>query len=521
MSPAVLVLDNPIQNYAWGSRTAIAELLGRPTPSPEPEAELWIGAHPKAPSRIAEPRGRGTLDRAIQDDPVALLGSEVCDRFGNELPFLFKVLAAGEPLSIQAHPNQEQARGGWARENAEGIPLDAPRRNYRDMNHKPELVCALTAFTALKGFRPFDDVANGLRPIARPELGAETDRLAREATPPGAARALRAPDDARGRRAHAAPEARRRRSRAQARGRGLALGQAASRRASRRRLGARAALLEPRDARRRARECTSPAGELHAYLEGTALEIMANSDNVLRGGLTPKHVDVQELMAVLLFDAPPLEVLVPEPESAGASSFKTPAREFELGFVELTKSRPFTPRRRPRRRDPAPARRRQPAREPGLGRHAQARLQRARAGGRPVVRAPGRRPHRARPRPRLMPPLVTPRRILAARVIAIVVDLAQFALLPVDAHAAQQRDRRGDGPADDLARRLALGVPADVPRGARAVRGPRADLDARGDVRDARRGRPPAAPTPRAPEPAPASAAVALTFDQAREASGS
>ena len=170
MSPPVLVLENPIQNYAWGSRTAIAELLGRPTPSERPEAELWNGAHPKAPSRIVSPAGLGTLDRAIQDDPVGLLGADVCDRFGNELPFLFKVLAAAEPLSIQAHPNQEQARGGWNRENAEGIPLDAPRRNYRDSNHKPELVCALTPFVALKGFRPLEETVRALEPLARHEL---------------------------------------------------------------------------------------------------------------------------------------------------------------------------------------------------------------------------------------------------------------------------------------------------------------------------------------------------------------
>jgi mannose-6-phosphate isomerase len=273
---------------------------------------------------------------------VALLGPEVCDRFGNELPFLFKVLAAGEPLSIQAHPNQEQARGGWARENAEGIPLDAPRRNYRDMNHKPELVCALTAFTALKGFRPFDDVANGLRPIARPELGAETDRLAREATPQ-ALRALFArlmtleADERTPLLKRAAAEAARK------------PGDAAWRWVKRL-LAAHpddVSVLAPLYLNLVTLDAGEgmylPAGELHAYLEGTALEIMANSDNVLRGGLTPKHVDVQELMAVLLFDAPPLEVLVPEPESPGASSFKTPAREFELGFVELTKSRPFTP----------------------------------------------------------------------------------------------------------------------------------------------------------------------------------
>jgi mannose-6-phosphate isomerase len=149
MRQSVFVLDNPIQNYAWGSRHAIADLLGRPSPSAAPEAELWIGAHPKAPSRIVSPPGLGTLDRAIQNDPVDILGREVCDQFGNELPFLLKVLAAAEPLSIQAHPDHEQARRGWARENAEGVPVDASHRNYRDPSHKPELVCALSAFTAL------------------------------------------------------------------------------------------------------------------------------------------------------------------------------------------------------------------------------------------------------------------------------------------------------------------------------------------------------------------------------------
>ena len=184
--PSVLVLDNPIQNYAWGSHTAIAELLGRKAPSAQPEAELWIGAHPKAPSRIAEPRGKGTLDRAIQDDPVGVLGSEVCDRFGNELPFLFKVLAAQEPLSIQAHPSQQQARSGWARENAEGIPLDAPRRNYRDLNHKPELLCALSPFLALKGFRPADEIRSRA-PSSPP--GSAASRTSRP--PPHCARSSR------------------------------------------------------------------------------------------------------------------------------------------------------------------------------------------------------------------------------------------------------------------------------------------------------------------------------------------
>jgi mannose-6-phosphate isomerase len=341
MDPSVLVLDNPILNYAWGSRTAIAELLGRPTPSPQPEAELWIGAHPKAPSRIAEPKGQRTLDRVIQDDPIGLLGSDVCDRFGNELPFLFKVLAAREPLSIQAHPNQDQARAGWARENADGIPLDAPRRNYRDMNHKPELVCALTPFLALKGFRPLDEVARGLDPVARPELGAETGRLARERTPATLralfARLMTLEAEERG------PLLKRAAAEAERRSSDPAWGWVKRLIASHpddvsvlAPLYLNLVTLNPGEA------LFLAAGELHAYLEGTALEIMANSDNVLRGGLTPKHVDVQELMAVLTFDAQPAELLKPQPDGPGESSFKTPAREFELGLLEIAPARPYT-----------------------------------------------------------------------------------------------------------------------------------------------------------------------------------
>ena len=339
--PSVLVLDNPIQNYAWGSHTAIAELLGRKAPSAQPEAELWIGAHPKAPSRIAEPRGKGTLDRAIQDDPVGVLGSEVCDRFGNELPFLFKVLAAQEPLSIQAHPSQQQARSGWARENAEGIPLDAPRRNYRDLNHKPELLCALSPFLALKGFRPADEIVRGLEPIARPELAAATSRLAHEQTPT-ALRALFA------RLMTLEPEEREpllRRAAAQAARRAGEpawqwLKQLLERHPGD--VGALAPLYLNLVTLAPGQAFFLPSGELHAYLEGTALEIMANSDNVLRGGLTPKHVDVQELLATLVFDAHAPELVQLDENGPGEKVFRTPAREFELGFLEVGAGRPFT-----------------------------------------------------------------------------------------------------------------------------------------------------------------------------------
>jgi mannose-6-phosphate isomerase len=340
---APLVLENPIQNYAWGSRTAIAAFLGRPSSAVRPEAELWIGAHPKAPSRVAFPPGLGTLDQVIQADPVSLLGPEICERFGNELPFLFKVLAAAEPLSLQAHPNQEQARRGWARENAEGIPLDAAHRNYRDPSHKPELISALSpSFVALKGFRAPEEIARRLDAVGGPELRAGIARVSRERSAPGL-RALFArlltlePDERSAVLARTEAEARRRPEdpawtwvgRLLERYPGDA-GVLAPLYLNLVTLGVGEALY-------------LPAGELHAYLEGTGLEIMANSDNVLRGGLTGKHVDAPELLATLVFEPRTPEVLKAVPVAFGESVYRTPAREFELGFVEATTERTFRP----------------------------------------------------------------------------------------------------------------------------------------------------------------------------------
>src|SRR6266540_2262539 len=287
MDPAIVPLDNPVQNYAWGSRTAIADLLGRPAPGGRPEAELWIGAHPQAPSRLAAvpgplgrdgvPGGPRTLDALIRSAPEAMLGPEAVRRWAGELPLLMKMIAAAEPLSIQCHPNREQALAGFAREDAEGLPRDAPQRNYRDPNHKPELVVALTRFVGLKGFRPVEEIARGLGSLEVPELRAAA----------GAAR--RRGDDA----AFSWME------RLHAKYPGD--------------IGVFAPLLlnlfelAPEDG------LFLSAGELHAYLEGTAIEVMASSDNVLRGGLTPKHVDVPELLAVGAFRPSPPVVLRPVP----------------------------------------------------------------------------------------------------------------------------------------------------------------------------------------------------------------
>lgn len=292
--------------YAWGSRTAIASLLGRSVPAPHPEAELWIGAHPTDPSVLLSEPERSLLT-AVEHDPDGQLGKACADRFGARLPFLLKVLAADEPLSMQAHPSARLAHEGFTREQARGIPLDAPQRNYKDAEHKPELVCALTEFHALAGFRAVPGALELLHALNVRELAAYVELL-------------NAQPDADGLRALFTTW--------------ITLPQTALTELMPYLLAACVEHIRARGPF--ARECRTvlqlaepyptdagvmislllnhvmmkpgeaiylPPGNLHAYLHGTAVEIQANSDNVLRGGLTPKHVDVPELLRILDFSA--------------------------------------------------------------------------------------------------------------------------------------------------------------------------------------------------------------------------
>ena len=153
-----LKLQNSVQPYAWGTTDVLPWLLGVANPTGQPQAEIWVGAHPKAPSWVNLPSGSVPLDRVIQAEPHLLLGPSVVAHFGHELPFLFKILSAGSPLSIQVHPNRLQAQQGFLREELAGIPLAAGHRNYKDPNHKPELISALTPFAAMVGFRPISEM---------------------------------------------------------------------------------------------------------------------------------------------------------------------------------------------------------------------------------------------------------------------------------------------------------------------------------------------------------------------------
>ena len=163
------ILKNTVQDYAWGSLTAIPELLGQPATG-SPQAELWMGAHPKAPSQVYHDGKWESLLQVIEAHPADVLGKEAAEKFGGKLPYLFKVLAAAKPLSIQAHPNSHQAKEGFARENRLGISLMASNRNYKDDNHKPECICALTRFWGMNGFRRIPEITKYLGSLCRDVL---------------------------------------------------------------------------------------------------------------------------------------------------------------------------------------------------------------------------------------------------------------------------------------------------------------------------------------------------------------
>ncbi|WP_407206734.1 mannose-6-phosphate isomerase [Citrobacter sedlakii] len=326
-------LINSVQNYAWGSKTALTELYGMANPQQQPMAELWMGAHPKSSSQVVDANGRTvSLRDVIEKHKSTLLGDAVAERFG-ELPFLFKVLCAAQPLSIQVHPNKRNSETGFARENAAGIPLDAAERNYKDPNHKPELVFALTPFLAMNAFREFSEIVSLLQPVA----GAHT----------AIAHFLETPNAERLSELFAGLL----NMQGEEKSRALAILKAALENQQ----------GEPWQTIRLIAEfypddsgLFSPLllnvvklnpGEAmflfaetpHAYLQGVALEVMANSDNVLRAGLTPKYIDIPELVANVRFDAKPANQLLTTPEKNGAElDFPIPVDDFAFSLHDLS-----------------------------------------------------------------------------------------------------------------------------------------------------------------------------------------
>ncbi|SMQ16725.1 mannose-6-phosphate isomerase, type 1 [Streptomyces sp. Ag82_O1-12] len=320
-------LDNTVRPYAWGSPTAIPQLLGV-EPTGEPQAEMWMGAHPGAPSRT----DRGTLVEVVDADPEKELGPAAVARFGPRLPFLLKILAAGAPLSLQVHPDLAQAKQGYADEERRGIPVDAPHRNYKDANHKPELICALTEFDGLCGFRDPLEAAALLDDLGVDSLKPYVDLL--HAHPEDAAlrevltAILSADPDEMSRTVAEAAVACDRLGGAYAPYADIAHHYPGD-------PGVIAAMLLNHVRLQPGEALYLGAGVPHAYLDGLGVEIMANSDNVLRCGLTPKHVDVPELLRIVRFLPSDPGVLRPEASPDGEEVYETPIDEFRLSRYVL------------------------------------------------------------------------------------------------------------------------------------------------------------------------------------------
>ncbi|WP_114767640.1 mannose-6-phosphate isomerase, class I [Vibrio rhodolitus] len=337
LHPVFFPMTNVIQNYAWGSTTSVNQLFGIENPSAEPQAEVWMGAHPNGCSMVESLGTTTKLSELIGSDMNAFLSEKVAKRFG-ELPYLFKILAAEKALSIQVHPNKQQAEAGFAREEQQGIELSAANRNYKDPNHKPELVYALTSYQAMNGFRATEEIIANFTRLDIPELATLLASLVANQTVQGLSdffsgllslqgeekdKALAAlltyannsqdplmaliveletqyPGDI-----------------------GLFVP-----------LTLNIITLEPGQA------MFLDAETPHAYIKGTGLEIMANSDNVLRAGLTPKYMDIEELVACTIFKEKPFDTLLLEPNvNDEVLEYPIPVEDFKFAIIPSSTAR--------------------------------------------------------------------------------------------------------------------------------------------------------------------------------------
>ncbi|MBU4067066.1 MAG: mannose-6-phosphate isomerase, class I [Proteobacteria bacterium] len=338
----ICLMKNTIQEYAWGSYTAIADLLGNQAPSIKPQAELWMGAHPKAPSLVKYNGNWLSLLDLIKQYPVDILGKDIAAKFGNKLPYLFKVLAASKPLSIQAHPSLKQAKEGFERENRLGIPLDSPDRNYKDENHKPECICALTPFVALYGFRKISEIISLMEKICRKVLDKELNNLKRQPNSEGLKSFFHLLITMNNRRKkqiieHAITNAQK-----------IAEDNLVFKwminlyKEYPDDMGIFAPILLNLISLKPGQALFLPSGELHAYLDGLGIELMANSDNVLRGGLTKKHIDVPELFKVLNFEEKEVNILISQKNKNCEKFYNVPTKEFALSVISDEKNISYT-----------------------------------------------------------------------------------------------------------------------------------------------------------------------------------
>ncbi|MFH0256784.1 mannose-6-phosphate isomerase, class I [Vibrio rumoiensis] len=331
--PPFMLMQNVIQDYAWGSTSSIQQLFDIPNPENKPQAEIWMGAHSNGCSQVEINNDVLRLDSIIEQNKTTILGERTELRF-NELPYLFKVLAAEKALSIQVHPSKQSAEIGFEKENQAGIDLKAANRNYKDPNHKPELVYALTPYQAMNGFRDFKDIIRMFETVNAPALQDYVAALKANQTESGLSQFFEAmlslTGDAKDSSIQALME-----HAQEYKGNELAdllieletqypgdVGLFAP-------LMLHVITLKPGEA------MFLDACTPHAYIKGTGLEIMANSDNVLRAGLTPKYMDVPELIAnTVCKPKPNNEILLTPIEEKNAKHYPIPVEDFKFSVYE-------------------------------------------------------------------------------------------------------------------------------------------------------------------------------------------
>lgn len=336
---AIIPLKGIVQHYDWGGFQFLPQLLATPNPDQQPFAELWIGSHKKGTAKAMLPEGQLPLSELIHQQAVQILGEKVYTYFDGHLPFLFKILDVRKMLSIQAHPTKKSAEIGFQQENEKGIPLDAFHRNYRDDNHKPEVMVALTDFWLLHGFRSVEEIAATLEEV--PAFHVLQAAFASRDIKALYQYIMELPQD-------------------QVDDILAPLKQQLDAKAAVQSLEKSTpdywAKLAFEDYTRdghydrgifsiylfnlvfipKGQGIFQDAGIPHAYLEGVNVELMANSDNVFRGGLTSKHVDVPELLKHLVFKPVVPDILQGQIENAIEKKFSTPAPDFALSQLSFS-----------------------------------------------------------------------------------------------------------------------------------------------------------------------------------------
>ncbi len=334
-------LEGVVQHYAWGGTDFIPDLIDTSNPAKTPFAELWMGAHPKAPSTVEVEGSPIQLNAFISRDPEKILGEKVAKAFDQRLPYLFKVLDVKKMLSIQVHPTKREAEIGFEKENSLGIPITAKHRNYRDNNHKPEIMVALTDFWLLHGFKSVSQIQRMI--TQTPEFESLKPAISTGSLymlykhlmemPQVEVNEILAPLIHRLKPIVEAGEYQRKDAAYWA----VKSAEDSSAADGDYDRGIFSIFLFNLCHLKKGQGIFQDAGIPHAYLEGVNVELMANSDNVLRGGLTPKHIDVPELLKHTRFESVEPKVLSGIPVSRTEKKYKSPVRDFELSAIHISK----------------------------------------------------------------------------------------------------------------------------------------------------------------------------------------